>query len=203
MMMGQFGSGHGGGGFNIFNPETGKFKVFLHDPFDSNSISSEHIWEIFKDSRGEYWFASMKGITRYNKERDEFTRYLHDSSDPDSLSDNVVWTVLEDSRGQLWFGTDSNLERFDRKTERFFHYVHDPNKLGSISNNGVLSLLEDYQGNLWVGTEGGGLNKMDLDSETFTVISVADGLPSDVIYSIQLDHEDYLWACDALRFGEV
>ena len=46
---------------------------------------------------------------------------------------------------------------------------------------------------LWIGTNGGGLNRMDLQTGKCQVFSTKDGLPNNVIYGILPDDESNLW----------
>ncbi len=54
-----------------------------------------------------------------------------------------------------------------RETGTFIHYKNDPENNKSLSNNFVRVIYEDQAGDLWIGTEGGGLNKLDRDTNTF------------------------------------
>ena len=54
-------------------------------------------------------------------------------------------------------------------------------------------MYEDHSEVLWIGTRGGGLNKFDRTTETFTSYGKQDGLPSDVIYGILEDRQGNLW----------
>lgn len=80
----------------------------------------------------------------------------------------------------------------DRATGRFTAYQHDPDQPNSLSQNGVLALHEDEQGLLWLGT-GGGLNRFDPATETFTPYHRSDGLPNEVINGILEDDQGRLW----------
>lgn len=82
----------------------------------------------------------------------------------DGLSNAFVWDILQDRQGFLWFATEDGLNRFDGYEFTIFRH----HGSGTISHNTVWSLLEDQAGALWVGTYGGGLNKFDRASQTFT-----------------------------------
>jgi len=84
----------------------------------------------------------------------------------DGLSQNAGLAIFQDSRGYLWIGTQDGLNRYDGYG--FKIYKHDPDDPHSISYNSILSMGEDKNGSLWIGTWGGGLNRYDPATETFT-----------------------------------
>ena len=113
----------------------------------------------------------------------------------DGLSQNAGLAIFQDSRGYLWIGTQDGLNRYDGYG--FKIYKHDPDDPNSLSHNSILSMGEDKNGSLWVGTWGGGLNRYDPATETFTPYlpdpedpaSLSDG----TIYSIKSDSNGNLW----------
>ncbi|MBK9600612.1 MAG: hypothetical protein IPO36_02035 [Anaerolineales bacterium] len=84
----------------------------------------------------------------------------------DGLSQNAGLAIFQDSRGYLWIGTQDGLNRYDGYG--FKIYKHDPDDPNSLSHNSILSMGEDKNGSLWIGTWGGGLNRYDPATETFT-----------------------------------
>jgi len=82
----------------------------------------------------------------------------------EGLSSNFVWGILQDSRGFLWFATRDGLSRFDGYEFTAFRHQGP----GTVSHNDIWAVYEDRAGTLWVGTFGGGLNKFDRATQTFT-----------------------------------
>ena len=91
--------------------------------------------------------------------------FLHLTSD-DGLAQNSVETILQDKQGFIWIGTSSGLSRYDGY--HFKTYQHDPDNANSLSANWVRDLIEGQDGMIWIATEGGGVNKFDPRTETFT-----------------------------------
>ena len=58
------------------------------------------------------------------------------------------------------------LNRYDGSSIKVYHY--DQDDPSSISHNSVRAFVEDQSGNLWIGTLGGGLNRFDRETATFT-----------------------------------
>lgn len=184
-------------------------KVYEHDPDNPNSLSGNHIWEIYEEpasDRGKkryLWIATLGGLNRFDRESEIFTHYRHDLDDPGGLSHNNVLTVYKDSMGVIWIGTGGGLNRLDPETETFTHYIYDSQNQNSISHNIVSSILEDpnssQQGKriFWIGTVGG-LNKFEPESEVFTRYRFESDDPvssrrSNVIRTIYQDEWGKLW----------
>jgi ligand-binding sensor domain-containing protein len=66
----------------------------------------------------------------------------------------------------MWFGTQDGLNKYDGY--KFTIYRHDAENSASLSNSSIWSIFENADGNLWIGTYGGGLNKFNKKTETFT-----------------------------------
>ena len=84
----------------------------------------------------------------------------------DGLPNNSVVGIVQDSVGFLWLGTQDGLVRYDGATLQVF--TNEPGNPRSLSHSRVAALFVDPQGRLWVGTFGGGLNRFDAATETFT-----------------------------------
>jgi PAS domain S-box-containing protein len=113
----------------------------------------------------------------------------------DGLSQNAGLDILQDSRGYLWIGTQDGLNRYDGYS--FKVYKHDTEDPTSISHNSILKMAEDENGILWIGTWGGGLNRYDPLTETFTSYQHDPNDPTsisdDTVTSIKKDSHGNLW----------
>ena len=111
------------------------------------------------------------------------------------LSQSTVTCILQDSRGFMWFGTRDGLNRYDGSG--FKVYRHDPQNPHSLGHNQVTALAEDQAGNLWIGMDGGGLDQLDLQRDSFTHYRHDPGDPaslaSDPVLSLLVDRDGVLW----------
>lgn len=82
----------------------------------------------------------------------------------DGLAHNRVWRILQDSKGFLWFATGYGLSRYDGY--KFTNFRQ--GGAGTLSHDAIWAILEDHAGTLWAGRYGGGLNKFDAATQTFT-----------------------------------
>jgi len=113
----------------------------------------------------------------------------------DGLSHNMVYSLLQDRQGFMWFGARYGLNKYDGA--KMTVYTYDPDNPNSISNNYAWNLFEDNMGTLWICTWGGGLNKFDPVSETFTRYQHDENNPNslsnDNVWSIYQDSTGLLW----------
>lgn len=181
-----------GGGLNILNPDTGKMVYHVNDQNDENSISSNHIRTLFKDSQDVIWIGTPShGLNRYDGEG-RFKRFLHDPQYSFSISNNHVRSIFEDSHRDLWFGTTDGLNRLDRKTMQFTRYLSSDSDSNSLSNDFINCIYEDSDGVLWVGTNEG-INRFNRIENSFSYLSVQDGLAGNYVYAILEDEDKNLW----------
>ena len=53
------------------------FKIFTHNPQDSNSLSSNLVRRLYEDASGVMW-VDANGLHKYDRKSDQFTRYLNE-----------------------------------------------------------------------------------------------------------------------------
>jgi len=158
-----------------------KFKLYLHDPSNLNSLSSNHLETVHAGSNGDIWIATnANGVDKLNPYTGVFTHFGL-SEKLNTLSSDTVRAILEDHEGIVWIGTHNGLDRIDNETGRILHYRYNRNDPSTISSNIVRALYEDKSGTLWVGTgstwssdgggadpDDGGLNRFDRKTGRFT-----------------------------------
>jgi ligand-binding sensor domain-containing protein/DNA-binding CsgD family transcriptional regulator len=115
----------------------------------------------------------------------------------DGLSSNLVFCMLQDRTGFLWVGTDNGLNRYDGREFKVFR--HRSGDSASLAHNSVTALCQDSAGAIWVGTWGGGLDRLDPQTETFTHFSSQPGSANSLSHNIIRDlfinpvDPDWLW----------
>jgi len=182
-----------GNGVTVFNPANKIFKHFKNDPDNPSSLNNNNAWIIYEDKDKNIWIGtSGGGLNLLNPGRNSFTHYRYDSKHSDGISNNNIVSFFEDSDGELWICTNGGgLNLFNKKTRTFSHFLHD-NTTNSISSNDLSSIWEDTHKNLWIATRAG-LNQFDKKTRRFTVYTMADGLPDNVIFGILEDGKKNLW----------
>lgn len=156
-----------------YESETQGITDLAEDPTDPNTL-----WLV----------AEAGGLLKFDKRAGHFVRFGDSTGDP---TGGFLQTLLL-SPTQVWAGSlyGYGLRSFDLTTETFAIFQHNPNDATSISNDVIRALHQSNPDTLWVGTSGGGLDKLDIATGTFS--HYTEGLPSDIRVIIE-DDAGYLW----------
>ncbi len=182
------------GGLNRYMPESGSFRRIFSGSGD-HTLPEDVVFEIAEDSSGDLWLGTnTSGVAVYSRETGSFRVLSHDPEDPRSLSDNLVRTILHDSRGGTWIGTNDGLNRYDPETDGFVRYFHDIDRPGeTISSDNIREIYEDEKGRIWIATMGGGVSRYRRKDDSFSYITVEDGLASNHVLGVLEDSSGNLW----------
>ncbi len=183
------------GGLALIDRDRGRVaKRYLNDPDDDTSLSSDNVVDIYEDRAGTFWVGTGNGIDILDRATGRFERIEHDPERPDrSLPRAGIWQIKEDRLGRMWIGTTVGLCRLERDNHEVTCYRHDPKNPASLSQDNVMDFWPVEDGTFWIATYGGGLNHFDPETETFTHLTMRDGLPNDSLYSVLPDSAGYLW----------
>ncbi len=109
-------------GLARFDPKTGSFRRYRHDPRDPGSLSHDAIRAILPDPRDPsrfLWIGTAGGgLNRLAIDSGTFVHF----TERDGLPNNVVYGILADTSGRLWLSTNRGLSRFNPATRRFRNY---------------------------------------------------------------------------------
>jgi two-component system sensor histidine kinase ChiS len=111
------------------------------------------------------------------------------------LSASTVQCIFQDSQGFLWIGTEDGLNKYNGYDLQV--YKRETSNANSLSNNSIRTISEDRSGVLWFGTFGGGLNRFDPRTETFTHYQQdparANSLSNNYVLSLVESSPGVLW----------
>jgi ligand-binding sensor domain-containing protein/signal transduction histidine kinase len=147
-----------GGVYGLNRYDGYKFKVFVHDARQPNSIGGNRIRALFKDRSGMLWVASNRFLDKLDPATEKFTHYQVDSDDPAG----TVVHISQDRAGMLWLISGTGLHRLDPTTGQIRHYR------SGLSSHDVQWTGEDSSGTFWVGTSEG-LDAFDREAGKVTL----------------------------------
>ncbi|MBS1603010.1 MAG: response regulator [Bacteroidetes bacterium] len=139
--------GSHGDGVAIYDPKTGRFKVYNQE---AGSLPSDKVQAFLLDSRGRMWVGTYGGgLCVYNKKTDRFIVY----SEKDGLQNTNVYSILEDGSGRIWVSTNSGISSLDVQTNVFRNFT--PHN--GLQNNNFChtSALRTSDGELFFGGQQG------------------------------------------------
>ena len=105
-------------GLYIFNKISGKYINYLHNSNDPKSISSNDIYALQKDNKGNLWIGTKHGINKFDFNKSEFVRYTED----DGLSANWICGLLLDDEDNVWVSSTNGISKLDRDNNEFHNY---------------------------------------------------------------------------------
>lgn len=173
-------------GIRVLNLRTKSIKTYMHSRGTPNTICSNDVLCIYKDSKGEIFVGTSWGLCRYDPVADHFMTITTIGS---MIS---VVDIHEDMYNNLWIATsNSGVFSYNTLSGHWKHFQHEREDSSTITSNSVITVFEDLKGVMWFGTNGGGLCSFDPKKESF--IEFNPSLPSKVIYSIEQDRTGDFW----------
>lgn len=184
-----------GDGIYHLNPDNLDRKHYKNEVNNPASLSNNFVHCVLEDSDGDLWFGTgTGGLNKLTGSDGSFISYKNIPGDSNSISSNEIIALGEDENGLLWLGTPTGgLNKFYKNTGKVFRYLHSTEGRGSISSNRIVYIFNDSKQRLWVATFGGGLNLFDEETDSFRSITADDGLPGNVITSVEEDNSGMLW----------
>ena len=172
----------------------------------SSRPNSTLCYALLEDPKGRIWVGTFGGGLNLVKETKDSILFMHARKGlityPLETFPNIRDLAI-DNMGIIWVATDNGLVAFDSNitdpsTIIYHSYRRNGSIPGSLRTNDVHCIYIDRQNNRWFGTFGGGLNVLDGavkpgDKTSFRSYSQKDGLPSDIILSIEEDFKGNLW----------
>lgn len=154
------------------------FLIYQNNPFDSTTISGNHINTMLEDKRRNIWVGTLSGgLNYYLREKEIFLRLRLNPEPMNRNNEPEVISLAQDSLNNIWVGTNgAGLFRISFNPENdsitsIKQFKDDPGTKNSISNNTIASLFVDSRGVLWVGTING-LNRYNASNQSFTFFEV-------------------------------
>ena len=141
-------------GVSVFD-SSNKFKHYISDPFDDNSLSSSVIHGIY--DTGDYiWVGTNSaGVNVINKKNNKFYHINTKNSD---LSMDVINDIVG-YKNFIIIGTSDGLSILNKDTKKITNYFTED----SLVSNNIKALFIDSKNHLWIGTNRG-ISIMNLEN---------------------------------------
>lgn len=148
------------------------------------SIGTRNIYSVMVDRQGRIWSGGILGNMSVLDPK---------TMEAKEVAVVNVKSIYEFNSEKIYAGTTNGLFIVDSKTleverPKPANVLLNQNRFYCIYNDSILD--PDH---LWLGTEGGGLIRLNINSQSIKVFSVEDGLPSNFVYGIVPDKEGFLW----------
>lgn len=188
--------------------------IFFVDPSNQKTSQIEAPWylvwqKMVEGKKEDIWVLSPEGLlTRIDASRSKFEVLNIQDGNVISAEDfsqlafnHKMGTAIHYDKNVLWLGYESGfykceLDPFTNDISKVKKYSNVTGDNYSLSNNYVTHFMNDPifpEKYMWICTRGGGLNKLNIEEETFERFTTKDGLPNDVVYGVLNDQFSNLW----------
>jgi signal transduction histidine kinase/ligand-binding sensor domain-containing protein len=164
------------------------FKVWVHDPKDSNSLNNNAVVDIKPDEHGMLYIAThVGGLDLFDPVTGRFAHIKPGNATPGNTLDSLHHIFIENNR-YLWLGGENGLARVDRSSNHFNVFRFNTEDEKGISGATVFSIAKDKKDNMWFANVGG-VDKFISDSNAFRHY-----LKGYIARAVLIDAKGILWA---------
>ncbi len=186
------------GGLNRFD---GK-RFYRYQMKPGNGLTSDNIWTINEDDQKRLWIGTLGGgVVMYNKKTATFQPLVNKGNI--SLPSQFINQIYKRSDGNMCIATASGIVFYNVKEQRYKNYPGiNSQEADIISNKSVNTVYEDSRGLLWIATREG-LILLDAQTNYIKRFTDKDGVPEDVINSIQEDEFQSVWISKSTGLSQI
>lgn len=182
-----------GGGICSFDKKEKKCEIYRRKDVLPFSIADDRVYCLFKDSRGNIWTGTEKGVQLF----DPASGFFKTPSLLNGIRFPIV-TIKEDKTGNLFFGAGNNgLILFNQSFNTVKQFIHSDADKHSLSSNLVRSIAITAKGNIWIGSVNGGLDLFDPVNNQFYnyhyEIDHPQSLSQRTVSALLEDNQENLW----------
>ena len=157
-----------------------------------DGLAGSTVRAIAQDLDGSYWLGTFAGLSHYQPavqsvdggSAAQWTTY----TTADGLPSDHIQALHVDRAGRVWVGTNAGLARLAAGAWQTYT---SQNSLLPASD--IRAILEAQDGSLWFGTWASGVVRHDPAVDTWTTLTVADGLVANGVLALIQDHRGVLW----------
>ncbi|UNY97822.1 hypothetical protein MQE36_12075 [Zhouia spongiae] len=149
----------GRNGLRMYDPRSGRTKVFIDDPDSQTDLNGNIIISLFEDPKGRIWIGTYWNVLNiYDPEKDKFIAF------PKQDHTRGTFAIEKDDEGRIWLGCNSGIYIYDTD----LNLIKSIQKGGAegLTSNTVKALYNDVKGDMWIGTRDG-LNIYHKENDKF------------------------------------
>ncbi|MDY0989427.1 two-component regulator propeller domain-containing protein [Flavobacterium sp. CFBP9031] len=166
-----------GDGLIQYNSQNGQIVSLLHNTATS-SIADNNVRCVGKDTEGNIWLGTFKGLSIFNQKNNSFTNYYHQISQPYTISQNSVRCFFKDKQNGIWLGTYYGGLNYYHKNDIKFNLLSQNSGKPSLNDEVIGVIKQDAKGNFWIGSNDKGLNYWNKNANTITYFSNSENNPN-------------------------
>jgi signal transduction histidine kinase/ligand-binding sensor domain-containing protein len=180
-----------GHGLGRYDPRSGRYTMYQHDPADPGSLSNDVVHRLFIDRRGTLWVGTEGGgLNALDAGSHRFRHYYAGS---ETVAGQYYLSISQDAAGMLWLATGrSGLQHFDPATGAITVYKANRKELNGLRDNIVQSVYVSSAGTVWIATQNG-LNELDPATGKFTAYDTTSGMPANFVSCLVEDDQGNIW----------
>jgi ligand-binding sensor domain-containing protein/signal transduction histidine kinase len=96
-------------GLYVYDPVSGHFYNYRHDPAKDGTLSHNTVKCIFIDTSGMVWLGTNNGISIYNDTQQQFEQQFLPHADQASGKPLTIYDFFTKEDGKLWIGTNNGI----------------------------------------------------------------------------------------------
>ncbi len=192
-------------GIYSFNPVTGLFNNYRHEPNNANSLADDQATQLVIDKKGNIWIGTMNGLDKLEPATKQFTHFTAHGKRNEVISNNKVFSISIDEDDNLWLVTGSpGIDYFNTRTGKLIRHfdIGSSNDPADDWQNHLYEVCAGKNGNMWIGSKDHGLYCYNTRTGSITNFQHKKDDPYSIadngVYKTLEDHLGNLWvATDA------
>jgi len=176
-------------GLSRWNKTDNSFTWYVHNPNDPSTIRSNNILVLNNVNDTLFIIGTEYGLDVMNRFNGTFKRFDEYVSQYTSKDNIGGLPYLYDRKGNLWLGP----HRYNLVTHEYTVFPVDKLDSTTLGVQDVITIFQDSKERIWFCTFGGGLHRYLSETNTFKRYTEAEGMPSNIVYSIEEDAKGNLW----------
>lgn len=183
-------------GLVVYNPKTKIYSIVQHDSRNSNSLASNIVWALFKDSKNNIWMGTDRGLTYIQNNSISSTIRISSFTKGDG-GGNLFTCLFRDSKKRLWMGGVNGLILLEKNRDGHYSETWFQSDKGShwISHNHVRYIYQDKDGSVWIATDGSILqyNEKTHQLDQYLITDQSGKYNANWAYGIEEDARHNFW----------